>query len=76
MVHCMSTHPSSILHPSLDNNFLLLTGFSMAPVPLRGKVAQPGMVALVARKLAELRGEPLEAIIEATRQNTRDMYGI
>ena len=48
----------------------------MAPVPLRGKVAQPGMVALVARKLAELRGEPLEAIIEATRQNTRDMYGI
>ncbi|MGH7330999.1 MAG: TatD family hydrolase, partial [Polyangiaceae bacterium] len=41
----------------------------LAPVPLRGKRNEPAYVVETARKLAGLRGEPLESIAEATSAN-------
>lgn len=48
----------------------------LAPVPHRGKPNLPGYVRHVADKLAEVRGEPLERIIEATTENCRRLFGL
>ena len=47
-----------------------------SPMPFRGKRNEPAHVLYVAKKAAELRGESLEAFARATRENTRDLYGI
>ncbi len=41
----------------------------LAPVPMRGKRNEPAFVVETARRLAELRGEPLEALAQATTDN-------
>ncbi|MBB5191492.1 TatD DNase family protein [Silvimonas terrae] len=41
----------------------------LAPVPFRGKMNQPAWVRHVAEHIAELRGEPLSRIAEATTDN-------
>jgi TatD DNase family protein len=41
----------------------------LAPVPHRGKPCEPAFVADTARFLAQLRGEPLETLAEATGAN-------
>ena len=43
----------------------------LAPVPMRGKRNEPAFVIETARRLAELRGEPLEALAQATSDNFR-----
>jgi TatD DNase family protein len=43
----------------------------LAPVPMRGKRNEPAFVVETARRLAELRGEALEALAEATSANFR-----
>ena len=48
----------------------------LSPMPFRGKRNEPAHVLCVAKKAAELRGESLEAFARATRENTRDLYGI
>ena len=48
----------------------------LSPMPFRGKRNEPAHVLYVAKKAAELRGESLEAFARATRENTREMYGI
>ena len=48
----------------------------LSPMPFRGKRNEPAHVLYVAKKAAELRGESLEVFARATRQNTRDLYGI
>ena len=48
----------------------------LAPVPHRGKRNEPAFVALTARRLAELRGEPFEALAAATAGNARRLLGI
>ena len=48
----------------------------LSPMPFRGKRNEPAHVLHVAEKAAELRGESLEGFARATRQNTRDLYGI
>lgn len=48
----------------------------LSPMPFRGKRNEPAHVLYVAKKAAELRGESLEAFVRATRENTRDLYGI
>ena len=48
----------------------------LSPMPFRGKRNEPAHVLYVAKKAAELRGESLEAFTRATRENTRDLYGI
>ena len=48
----------------------------LSPMPFRGKRNEPAHVLYIAKKAAELRGESLEAFARATRENTRDLYGI
>ena len=48
----------------------------LSPMPFRGKRNEPTHVLYIAKKAAELRGESLEAFARATRENTRDLYGI
>jgi TatD DNase family protein len=46
----------------------------LAPVPHRGKTCEPAYVADTARFLADLRGEPVEALAEATSANFRRLF--
>jgi TatD DNase family protein len=48
----------------------------LAPVPHRGKRNEPAFVPLVARRAAELRGEPLEDLAAATTANARRIFGV
>jgi TatD DNase family protein len=48
----------------------------LAPIPHRGKRNEPAYVAFVAKELARLRGEPVEAIAEATSGNFFRLFGI
>jgi TatD DNase family protein len=48
----------------------------LAPVPKRGKRNEPAYVAETARKVAELRGESIGAIADATRQNFFELMKI
>ena len=48
----------------------------LSPMPFRGKRNEPTHVLYIAKKAAELRGESLEAFARATRENTRELYGI
>jgi TatD DNase family protein len=41
----------------------------LAPVPMRGKRNEPAFIVETARRLADLRGEPLEALATATANN-------
>ena len=47
----------------------------LAPVPNRGKVCEPGFVADTAAFVAELRGEELETLAEATTANFFRLFG-
>ena len=46
----------------------------LAPMPLRGKVNTPANVPLVAAKLAEVKGLPVERIAEATALNFERLF--
>ena len=48
----------------------------LAPMPYRGKRNQPAYVAYVAKEIAALRGEPVEAIGEATSDNFFRLFRI
>ena len=48
----------------------------LSPAPYRGKTNHPGRVGLVAEKLAEIRGEPLETLASATYQNANRLFGL
>lgn len=48
----------------------------MAPTPYRGKRCDSGMIAYTAARIAELRGVPVEAVLEQTRQNACTLFGI
>ena len=46
----------------------------LAPVPYRGKTNNPSYVPHVARQLSEVRGEPIEAIAQATSANFERLF--
>ncbi|UQA56141.1 TatD family hydrolase [Polyangium aurulentum] len=48
----------------------------LAPVPMRGKRCEPAFVVHTARRVAELRGESVEAIIARTTENARKRLGV
>lgn len=48
----------------------------LSPTPLRGKQNHPGRVALVAEKLAEIRGEAVTTIAHETRKNACKLFGL
>jgi TatD DNase family protein len=47
----------------------------LAPVPFRGKPCEPAYVVHTARRVAELRGMPFEALCEATTENAERRFG-
>jgi TatD DNase family protein len=47
----------------------------LAPVPLRGKKCEPANVIYTARRVAELRGIPVEELAMATLANTERRFG-
>lgn len=48
----------------------------LTPAPFRGKINEPKYVMRVAEFLADLRGEDLENLAEATTQNAINLFGI
>ena len=48
----------------------------MTPVPYRGKRNDPRKVVLVAEKLAEIKGISTEEVLEATKKNAFDFFGV
>lgn len=48
----------------------------MAPVPCRGKRNEPAWVAHTAAFVAEVRGESLGTVLEATGENARRLFGL
>lgn len=48
----------------------------LTPVPHRGKSNQPANAAVVGEFLANLRGEPVARVAEATSANARTFYGV
>ena len=46
----------------------------LAPQPERGKRNEPAFVIETARRLAELRGEPLEQLAAATTENFKRLF--
>ena len=48
----------------------------LTPVPFRGKICEPYHIRTIAEFLADLRGESLEQIAQATTQNTQQLFGI
>jgi TatD DNase family protein len=55
----------------LDRILLETDSPYLAPVPQRGKRNEPAFLAHTARRLAELRGVPVEDIVRATTENFR-----
>lgn len=47
----------------------------LAPVPLRGRPCEPAFVVHTARRMAEVRGESLEAFAETTYENSLRLFG-
>jgi len=48
----------------------------LSPVPLKGQRNEPVNVKYVAQRIAEIRGESMEKIAEATTLNARKLFGI
>jgi len=48
----------------------------LSPAPFRGKPNHPGRVKLVAQKLAEIRGESVDTIANATFANASRLFGL
>jgi TatD DNase family protein len=48
----------------------------LAPVPHRGKKNQPAYTRVIAEKVAELKGIPLEELARRARENTERLFGL
>lgn len=63
---------------NIDINYLLIETDSpyLAPHPYRGKRNDPGMVKLVAERIADIRGIDVNSLAEATLKNACRLFGI
>ncbi len=59
--------PADRIHVETDSPYL-------APVPVRGKPCEPAFLVHTARRLAALRGRPVEEIEQITAENTRRLF--
>ena len=48
----------------------------MTPVPDRGKRCDSAHIAYTAAKIAEVRGMPVDALLDLTRENACRLFGI
>jgi TatD DNase family protein len=63
----VQSYPLDRLLVETDSPFL-------APIPFRGKKGEPSMVVQTAKKLAEVKGLPLEEIARITTENSRKLF--
>lgn len=47
----------------------------LAPMPHRGKTNNPEYLILIAKKIAEIKNISLEEVVEATTQNSKEVFG-
>ncbi|MCO6466784.1 MAG: YchF/TatD family DNA exonuclease [Bradyrhizobiaceae bacterium] len=60
-----------------DNRYMIETDSPyITPEPHRGKRNEPAYVALVAQKIAEIKGSTMQNIIDQTTQTTRKFFGL
>lgn len=73
-----ASFPAEDLVPRVPHDRLLAETDApyLAPVPHRGKRNEPAFVVETVRRLAEIRGEPLEETARLTRENARRFYEI
>ena len=60
----------------LDRIFLETDAPFLTPEPYRGKRNEPVYVTEVAKKIAELKNEPLEKVTEQTTKNCKKLFGL
>ena len=48
----------------------------LAPVPMRGTRNEPAYVEVVASRIAELRGQSLLSVAQASTANARNLFGL
>ena len=60
----------------LDRLLLETDAPFLTPEPYRGEICEPKHTAATAKFLAELRGEPLERLAEATTKNAAELFGL
>ena len=76
MVTFKNWHEEALLRAVPADRLLVETDAPyLAPVPYRGKRNEPGYVAETARRVAELRGVPVEQLIAETGANARRVFG-
>lgn len=68
--------PDAIADVPLDRIVLETDGPYLAPTPHRGSRNEPAYVALVAERLAELRGLPVEEVAAQTTATARALFAI
>ncbi len=61
--------PMDLMMIETDSPFL-------SPAPFRGKVNEPARVRIVAEKIAEIKGLPLEEVAEWTTKNAVGLFGL
>lgn len=65
-----------IKYVPLDRILLETDAPFLTPEPYRGKRNEPAHVVEVAKKLAELKNEPYEKVIEQTTENCKRLFGL
>ena len=60
----------------LERLLLETDGPYLTPAPHRGQRNEPAYLPLIAQRIAELRGMPVETLIETTTANARRLFGI
>lgn len=48
----------------------------LAPEPYRGKLCHSGMIALTAKRIAEIRGTTTEKVLDITAQNAKKLFNV
>jgi len=48
----------------------------LTPIPFRGKRNEPHMVSLIAEKIAEIKGIPIEEVAKTTTNTAKNLFGI
>jgi len=70
-------HPVEVAAATPLDRLLLETDCPyMAPVPHRGKRCQSPMIAIVAEKIAEVRGMEAEELLRVAAKNASELFGI
>ncbi len=70
------TYDDLVRATPLDRILLETDAPFLTPEPYRGKPNEPAFVIEVAKKVAELKNESLEKVIEQTTQNCQDLFKI